>query len=81
MSTLLLAHDHWNGPGWWWPFIPLLWFGVIFTLIFFVARRRLYGWGPGWRDGMSVLDERYARGEITADEYRERRDVLREQGR
>jgi uncharacterized membrane protein len=28
-----------------------------------------------------VLDERFARGEITADEYRERRSVLDEGGR
>ncbi len=28
MSTSLLAHAHWDGPGWWWPLIPLFWFAV-----------------------------------------------------
>jgi putative membrane protein len=40
--------------------------------------------GPYWRQpstGRSVLDERYARGEISADEYRERLEVLKEDKR
>jgi uncharacterized membrane protein len=40
--------------------------------------------GGPWRQlstGRSVLDERYARGEITADEYRERLAVLKEDDR
>jgi putative membrane protein len=40
--------------------------------------------GSFWRQpstGRSVLDERYARGEISADEYRERLEVLQEDRR
>lgn len=31
----------------------------------------------GRRDPLKILDERFARGEIDADEYRSRKDVLR----
>ncbi len=33
------------------------------------------------RDPMEILDERFARGEIDADEYRARQEVLRGTGR
>lgn len=35
------------------------------------------GTGPRRRDPMEILDERFARGEIDAEEYRTRQDVLR----
>ena len=79
----LIAADHWgHGPGWWFIF-PLLFWG---TLIFFLVTRARHWrrFGPngfGWRSGESVLAERYARGEIDADEYRHRLTVLREQGK
>ena len=69
------------GPGPWFLIFPLLWFGVLALAVFRFAR-----FGPPWRNrdgdrGRSVLDEMYARGEIDADEYRRRRDVLQEAGR
>ena len=80
MFTLLA--DTWHGPGPWILVFPLLWFGVIALALFLFARR---GCGPRGRwagaAGRSVLDERFARGEITADEYRERRSVIDEGGR
>jgi putative membrane protein len=68
------------GPGPWFLIFPLLWFGVLALAVFRFAR-----FGPPWRNrdgdrGRSVLDEMYARGEIDADEYRRRRDVLQEAG-
>jgi putative membrane protein len=73
---MLLAHD-----GWFlWPLIPLAWFTFIVLFFVFVVRRRR-GWWDGRRTGESVLAERYARGEITEDEYRTRLDVLRDGGR
>jgi putative membrane protein len=70
----MLAHAY--GPGLWFLWIVLLW-GVVAFLFW---RRR------GWRrdpsaSGEAVLGERYARGEITEDEYRERLRVLEESGR
>jgi putative membrane protein len=83
MFTTLLAHTHgWDGgPGWWLAF-PFLWFALWVGVIAYVVTRFRRG-GPPWarHAGQSVLDERFARGDITADEYRERRAVLKEQTR
>ncbi len=75
------GHD---GFGWF-PLIPLLFFGFWIFLLFFVRpwawRRR--GWGGpgrGWSPSGSaeaVLAERFARGEVTEEEYRARLEVLR----
>jgi putative membrane protein len=65
-ATTILA-DSWHGGHTWWPLLWLFWLILIGLLIFLFARR---SWrGPGAK---AILAERYARGEITADEYRER---------
>ncbi len=76
LSTLLATHG--GGPGWW-IVVPFLWFALWVGIVAFVLTRFRRGCPP-WarRAGHSVLDERYARGEIDVDEYRVRRDVLRE---
>ncbi|HKY68498.1 MAG TPA: hypothetical protein VJM49_19085 [Acidimicrobiales bacterium] len=82
-TTLLAHHDGWgDGPGPW-ALIPLTFFLLWLSVIVFAVLRFRRGGGPPWarHTGRSVLDERFARGEITAHEYRERRDVLREQNR
>lgn len=75
MTTALITatHEHWgDGPGPVFPFFFLaFWLAVIGA--FFIFRR---GTGPR-RNGEALLAERYARGDITEDEYRLRRDVLR----
>ncbi len=83
MLTSIIAthgHDGWGyGPGPWFLIFPLLWIAVIGFLVW-----RFRRWGGPWRPqsaGRSVLDERYARGDISADEYRERLSVLKEDGR
>jgi putative membrane protein len=73
LPTLATTFANHEGPGDWWPIFPVLWFAVIVTVVF-LARRG--GWGPR-RRGLGALEERYARGEIDANEYRERRDVLK----
>ena len=81
MTATIVASDHWHHGGWfpWFPLVPLFFFGAWILLFAFVFRRRWrMGGGPS---GESVLAERYARGEITDDEYRKRLDVLREGGR
>lgn len=74
------AHDGW---GHWWLFAPLVWafwLAAIATLIW-LARR-----GPWWRGrdpherASAILAERFASGELSADQYRERLDQLRESG-
>ena len=70
----LLAHDH--GWFWLWPLVPLFWFLVFFLflrLFFWRGRRGPWGYyGSRGPDAREILAERYARGEIAYDEYRER---------
>jgi putative membrane protein len=81
MLTSILAHDHgWGyGPGPWFLIFPLFWITVLAIGVWWFRRR-----GGPWRPqstGRSVLAERYARGDISADEYRERLGVLQEDDR
>jgi putative membrane protein len=68
----------WHGPGAWWPALPLLWLAVtaIAMIAAFLLIRRTAN-GPGSHVAEAVLAERYATGDITEDEYRERLAVLR----
>lgn len=72
---------YWCGAGFglWWIF-PLIFGGLWIALIsLFVLRIRRGGWGPGrWAggDATHVLRERFARGDIDADEYERRLRVL-----
>jgi putative membrane protein len=65
-----------SGDGWdhaWWPLWLVFWLAVAIGAVWFFTRRRRDG-GP--QDGISrardILAERFARGELTVDEYRER---------
>jgi putative membrane protein len=67
-----------GGWGWlWWPIVLLGWVAVIATVGWFVVR----GARPRERSGVErardVLAERYARGELSTEEYRERLEQLR----
>ncbi|MGD9525570.1 MAG: SHOCT domain-containing protein [Pseudonocardia sp.] len=71
------------GMGWMWLFSLILIVGI--ALLVIVAVRML---GGGIRDDRAsapardaarrILDERFARGELTTEEYRERRRTLEE---
>jgi putative membrane protein len=76
VSTVLAAWCGYGlGAGPWFLVVPLFWLAAIVALAF-VFRRRVWGrWHGG--SGEAVLAERYARGEITEQEYRERISVLR----
>ncbi len=77
----LLAHfgPHGGGFGWFGVFRLLLLVAII-AGVFFLLRRRP-GEGREERTGESVLAERYAKGEISEEEYRQRLTVLRESRR
>jgi uncharacterized membrane protein len=65
----LLDTDGWHHGWFLWPLIPLFWLTVI------VLFARFCWWrGPGRRgpDPRRILAERYASGDISHDEYRER---------
>ncbi len=85
-----MMHEHWQGEwggGWWW--VPMLimmllfWGGLIWVGLTLV---RSTGQGSGMDrpplraadpDGRTILEQRFARGEIDIDDYRARVDALR----
>jgi putative membrane protein len=79
-TMLAVWCGHVWGGGPWFLLFPLVWIAVIAGVVFLVRRRR---WGGDWRGGSAetVLGERYARGEITEEEYRQRLTVLRGRSR
>jgi putative membrane protein len=79
-ATSILAAGHTGewGPGGWWfgPFIPLLWIAVIAGIFWLFSRRRPQDFGVLER-ARGVLAERFARGELSTEEYRERLSQLK----
>ena len=71
-------HDASGGPPFPFVVIPLFWILVLAALaaVVVTSRRRHEG-RAGTRAGEAVLAERYARGEIDAEDYAARLDVLR----
>jgi putative membrane protein len=67
------ADSGWHHHGVWWLPFGLLWIVLLSTLIWVAVRngRR----GP--RPATEILAERYARGEISSEEYRTRLDELK----
>ena len=76
-SALPLADHDWD-PGPWIVFVPLLWIAVIATVVWLFCGRGRRGWGPprGGPSATEVLDRRFAEGEISAEEYRDRRNTM-----
>ena len=74
----------WGGGAWlmMFPMMLIFWGAVAWVLVVAIRHSGNSGHshppnattGP---DAMQILDERFARGEIDAQEYRERRDALR----
>ena len=68
----------------WWPWAPFGWFLLIplFFVAFFALRFFFWGWwgGRGWYyrgdSAMEVLRERFARGEITKEQFDQMRKDL-----
>jgi putative membrane protein len=68
----------------WWPWAPFGWFLFIplFFLAFFALRFLWWGWWGGWGwyrgedSAMQVLRERFARGELTKEQFEQMRKDL-----
>jgi putative membrane protein len=80
-ATRLYAwgHDGW-GDGWMWfwgGLMVVLWVALVVGAIWLVATRPGQSPPPPTDRAREILAERYARGEIGGDEYRERLGTLR----
>jgi putative membrane protein len=68
LANLLATRDDWDHG--WWVIWPLFWLAVLGAVIWFVLRRQR---PPSGTDrARDILAERFARGELSAEEYRER---------
>jgi putative membrane protein len=75
-TSLMLFTDHdgdWGHP--WWPLWLIFWAALIGLGVWLISRRRDRRSDPLDR-AREVLAERFARGELTGDEYRQRLDEL-----
>jgi putative membrane protein len=78
---------HHYGPGWgpgWWVIGGFLWLAfwvaVVVLIVALVRGRHRHPHGEegiGSSDAVRVLEDRYARGEISREEFLERRSVLK----
>ena len=70
----------WNGASWWWWFLMsggmLLFWGFIAWVVLEIVRTGRGRDVPPEADAEAILAGRFARGEIDADEYRQRLEVL-----
>lgn len=80
-------------PALWRPFFFFPFGFLIFIFIVFVGlrflfwgwgwgrwRRGYHGWGYGYPDAMDILNQRYAHGDITKDQYDQMRRDIQQQG-
>jgi putative membrane protein len=76
-------NDHMDSDWWWVMGLGWLIFLALIGLMVYMLVRHHTGSGPhdatgvSRRSGEDVLAERFARGEIDAEEYRHRLDILR----
>jgi len=80
------------GNGWWggsWGIFPMMLMPlmmIVGVVLVLVVLRAVFGLRPGWRDrgerpedddaALRILRERYARGEITEDDFLDRKAML-----
>lgn len=71
------GHMMWGGYGIFGGLMMLVFWGVVIALIVFAVRWLSDGRaGPGRRDAMDTLRERFAAGEIDEEEFNRRKRVL-----
>jgi len=73
----LLADSTRHHDGFWWFPFALLWVVALGAAFWFVLRARMYGAHSGFEQATEILAERYARGELSTEEYRDRLEELR----
>ena len=73
LPLLTQGSEDWGGHHWW-PLWWLFWAALIGVAVWLILRRR--GRGGPFDDARKILADRFARGELTGDEYRQRLDEL-----
>jgi putative membrane protein len=74
----MIAHGYWGGPGWGivGGFVSIAFLVLVVVLVAALMRNRS-GAGPtAASSAIRILEERYARGDISRDEFLERRAAL-----
>ncbi len=75
----------WGGPwggGWWWGLIMMIFWllvlvGIVLLVVWLVRQVTRHEPRSGASRALEILQERYARGEITREQYEQmRRDLL-----
>ena len=80
-SSLVLAHMWDSGWGILWGLVmAAFWIAVIAVIVAVVRAVAKRPDGVSGRSALHVLEERYARGEITRDDFLDRRAVLTDTG-
>jgi putative membrane protein len=77
-SPLILAHMWWDS-GWgivWALLMAAFWIAVIAVIVVLLRSVARTPDGVGGQSALKALEERYARGEVTREEFLERRAVL-----
>ena len=76
-SPLVLADMWWDGWGIVWVLgMAAFWVALIVVLVVLLRAGARTSDGASGQSALKVLEERYARGEITREEFLERRAVL-----
>jgi putative membrane protein len=72
----LMAGSNSDHSGFWWLPFGLVWIVLLGTVIWLVVRTVRQREPSGVERAIGILAERFARGELSGEEYRERLDEL-----
>jgi putative membrane protein len=72
LTTILASAVLAKGGDGWWPLWLLFWLVIVAAVAWFLWRRWRRPRGDGLDRAREIVAERYAKGELTSDEYRER---------
>jgi putative membrane protein len=64
----------------WFFLVVLPWIGILFLIIYLIARKDKLSEKIPQKSANSILDERYARGEITSEDYKRIKKDIRNEG-
>jgi putative membrane protein len=73
--TFASRSDGWDHA--WWPLWLVFWLAVLGAIVWLVVRSRRDTGGGSSDRASEILAERYARGELSTEEYRERLEALK----